>query len=100
MKREDIETAAKEYTNKITGLDFAGEVEVERAFCTGANWRINSVWHDVSEKPKNGKMIIVLRSKYSLIVCGSFNFYWKETVETFGLKKWAYTEDLIPNTED
>lgn len=33
-KREDIETAAKEYTNKITGLDFAGEVEVEveRAF--------------------------------------------------------------------
>ena len=66
MKREDIEKAAKEYTNKITGLDFAGEVEVERAFRTGANWRINSVWHDASKEAKRDQYILIedIRGKY------------------------------------
>ncbi len=45
-------------------------------------------------------MILALRSKYSPIICGPFNFDWKETVEEFSLKKWAYVEDLIPDTEE
>lgn len=91
MIREDIEKAAVNYDSRAVAF---------RAFKAGAEWRINSVWHDVKEKPKNGEMIISLRSKYSPIVCGPFNFGWKETVETFGLKRWAYIEDLIPNTEE
>lgn len=45
-------------------------------------------------------MIIALRNKYSPIICGPFNFDWKETMEVFGLKKWAYVEDLLSNMEE
>ena len=44
-------------------------------------------------------MIVALRSKYSPIICGPFNFDWTETVEDFRLKKWAYVEDLLPNMQ-
>ena len=72
----------------------------EQGFRNGAEWRINSVWHNINEKPINGAKIIVLRSKHSPIICGPFNFVCEETVEVFSLKKWAYVEDLMPNMEE
>lgn len=102
MTKVDIEKAAAEYASEACRpLWRTGNEQVCMAdFTEGAIWRINKIWHDVSEKPKKGEMIIVLRGKYSPIICGPFNFYWDETVEQFGLKKWAYIEDLLPNTED
>ena len=99
MKREDIEKAAKEYTNKITGLDFAGEVEVERAFRTGANWRINSVWHDASKEAKRDQYILIedIRGKFTV-----HKFYlekWKKMVKIYEIRRWAYVKDLKPNME-
>lgn len=99
MKREDIEKAAKEYTNKITGLDFAGEVEVERAFRTGVNWRINSVWHDASKEAKRDQYILIedIRGKFTV-----HKFYlekWKNMVKIYEIRRWAYVKDLKPNME-
>lgn len=104
MKKEDIETAAKKEAENLACLVYYGgsaisQEDIENAFVKGAEWRVNSAWHNTIEKPKNGAMIIALRSKYSPIVCGPFNFDWEETVEVFSLKKWAYVEDLLPNTE-
>ena len=56
-------------------------------------WRINSVWHDVSEKP-NGMFVIII------------DFGNEISPEEFGLgmtsddlngaKRWAYISDLLP----
>lgn len=97
MKQEDIEKAAGDYSGSALGFrDNKAIMEKHKAFVDGANWRINSVWHDASEKPKNGEMILVVNNMYSPFVCGPFNFSWKETVESFGLNKWAYINDLMP----
>lgn len=100
MKVEDIKKAAQDYDDGLIYSSVKEQCDVIKAFKAGAEYRINSVWHNVSEKPKNGEMILALRSKYSPIICGPFNFDWKETVEEFSLKKWAYVEDLIPDTEE
>lgn len=99
MKKEDIKKAAINYREILT-YNPKDMYDDEKSFIVGAEWRINSVWHNVSEKPKKGEMILALRSKYSPIICGPFNFDWKETVEEFSLKKWAYVEDLIHDTEE
>lgn len=100
MKKEDIEKAAEEYEDSLTYSSVKEQYDIQKAFEAGAKWRVNSVWHNTSEKPKNGAMIVALRSKYSPIICGPFNFDWTETVEDFLLKKWAYVEDLLPNMEE
>lgn len=64
-------------------------------FRKGAEWRINSVWHDATEKPKLGEMIIV--------ECfGKIWDYGKYDVcDTIHPKaRWAYMKDLIPNNKD
>lgn len=70
-------------------------------FIAGADWRINSVWHDVSEKPNEEEPTIIELGN------GDFSFHnrgykfpWKYNAEYFGFKRWAYIKDLIPNTED
>lgn len=100
MTNKDIKKAAKEYEYSLTYSSVKEQYDVQKAFEAGAKWRVNSVWHNTSEKPKNGAMIIALRNKYSPIICGPFNFDWKETMEVFGLKKWAYVEDLLSNMEE
>lgn len=35
----------------------------EQGFRNGAEWRINSVWHNINEKPRNGAMIIVFEKQ-------------------------------------
>lgn len=97
MTQEEIEKAAVDscvFENSIFNPGLTPYYE--QGFKDGANWRINSVWHDVSENPKNGEMILVVNNMYSPFVCGPFNFSWKETVESFGLNKWAYINDLMP----
>ena len=72
-----------------------GQDDLETAFENGAKWRINSVWHDATEKPKLGELIIVE-------VYGKIWDYGKYDVcDTIHPKaRWAYIKDLIPNTEE
>lgn len=64
-------------------------------FIEGAKWRINSVWHDASEKPKLGELIIV--EAYGKI----WDYGKYDVCDTIHPKaRWAYMDDLIPDTED
>ena len=85
MKREDIKEAAVNYDSRLVAF---------RAFMKGAEWRINSVWHDASEKPKLGELIIVE-------VYGKIWDYGKYNVcDTIHPKaRWAYMKDLIPTKD-
>lgn len=71
---------------------------VEDSFVKGAGWRINSVWHDASEQPDRGKDIIVMYSNKS---CRVFlpNGIWDNLIKVDKFIKWAYIDDLLPNTK-
>lgn len=84
----------------------------------GAEWRINSVWHDNTTIPDRGldKKLgvgkdVLLKPKYSKIyelceVLWDFNencIYLSGYRETFlinNIEIWAYLEDLLPNNKE
>lgn len=67
-------------------------------FLDGVKWRINCVWHDVNEKPNFSNIPILLQHKNG-------QFYFIDAVPASWLyfqkyyTRWAYTKDLIPNTD-
>lgn len=46
---EKMDKEAKEYTDSVLGLDYIGEVAVERAFKAGAQWALSSQWISVAD---------------------------------------------------
>lgn len=105
MKREDIENAAKKEAENLACLVYYGgsaisQEDVENAFVKGAEWRINSVWHDINEIPEDGRIIVLLGKYGTIIIYGPNMMYYRESViMDGGFLKWAYKEDLIPNME-
>jgi hypothetical protein len=106
--KKDIKEAIKEhlYANTfVTDPNNPGFVdrffEHAKAAEWGANWRINSVWHDASERPDKGKMLIVedIDSAYDLVYLTKSK-PWEELSEKNHYMRWAYIEDLLPNMED
>lgn len=96
MKREDIKEAAEIYAKEACRpLWRAGTEQVcITDFMEGAEWRINSLWHNSTEKPQPGKLLVVktIYGEYDLCYYGAYALW--NTVMT-----WAYMKDLIP-TED
>lgn len=99
MKRKDIEKAA------IDNIEFQGNLDLgtiienacRESFVSGANWRINSVWHDASEMPEK-KFALV---EYDCFPKGHGYLVVPDAREVIeSITRWAYLEDLIPNTED
>lgn len=93
MKREDIKEAAVNYDSRLIAF---------RAFMKGADWRINSVWHDVNEEPSQKRVLIVIESDGRI---SQSNFMvgvdiWEDFIKDADIVKWCYKEDLLPNTED
>lgn len=103
MDKEDIEKAAAEYANEACRPIWrTGNEQVCMAdFIEGAEWRINSVWHDINEIPEDGRIIVLLGKYGTMIIYGPNMVYYREAViMDGGFLKWAYKEDLIPNTEE
>jgi hypothetical protein len=99
MKREDIEKAAR-----VWAEDEITKSRKERgikAFKAGANWRINSVWHDASENPKLNKFFVFENKCNEWETdCLYQHQKWNLYVAVNDLIRWAYIEDLLPNTEE
>lgn len=100
MTREQIEKAATEscvIDNSIFNPEYVPYYE--HGFIDGANWRINSVWHDASEKPdKNHLVVFECKKTYGKGYSVNFG-------ENYGLLKnvllsWAYMKDLIPERKE
>lgn len=102
MTKEDIKKAAAEYAKEACRpLWRAGNEQVCMAdFIAGAKWRVNSVWHDVNEMPENNRMILIIMQHDIPTVLGPDNTFFKEEVKDRQIHRWAYVEDLIPNTEE
>lgn len=99
MTREQIEKAAGEYSGSVLGFkDNPVVMNKHKAFMDGAQWRINSAWHDASEKPNgNNKCLVELRipgrrnPTYKLWTLG-----WENSFVT----RWAYIDDLLPDRKE
>lgn len=99
MTREQIEkeidVRLEEPDNKWDGIFNSG---YSRGFRDGAQWRINSVWHDAeTETPRNNEPIIGITGKICCYMglCG-------ETAKEIcpEMKKWAYISDLLPERKE
>lgn len=90
MNRQTIEQAADNYAAKATPSYTNGDFDrnaIAEAFECGANWRINSVWHDVNEEPIYWKLII------RKDILGDYDLGCELKHDTIS---WAYLDDLVP----
>lgn len=103
MTREQIEKAATEscvIENSIFNPKYVPYYE--HGFIDGANWRINAVWHKPNEEPKYDKYFLYENVVHAYHIDGIYPsedelFVWNDYVKDWGLIRWAYIEDLIPN---
>lgn len=102
MKRKDIDKAAERSTEKyVENGDLRGfRGSYRLGFIDGAGWRINRVWHDIKEMPENNRMILIIMQHDIPTVIGPDNTFFKEEIKDRHIQRWAYVEDLIPNTEE
>ena len=103
MTREQIEKEARDYISDVYAGDGyflpAYEEEVRDGFVAGAQWRINSAWHDASEKYeirlpsvvvfKNGRAAVYLDLRDV-----TYDGLWDE------VKEYAYLKDLRPDRKE
>lgn len=82
-----------EYNNRLALLFML-------TFADAAQWRINSVWHDVKERPdENEPTIIEKNNGKTFFAEKGYKGPWKYNVEQFGFKRWSYIKDLMPTEE-
>lgn len=127
MKQEQIEKAAREFTDNLIAENHfdvnyeednydAGSIHATDevgvyAFIRGAEWRINSVWHDASEKPVFGENIIIeikydngikdyilpLRGDHPNVITDEQGICY--LLLNAKVVRWAYVKDLMPELE-
>lgn len=97
MTQKQIEKEANDYAYK----NWAGggfECASINSFIAGAEWRIDSVWHDVSEKPNFLKLPILLENKKNIHFIDYTPASWIYIYIQKYYIKWAYTKDLLPKS--
>ena len=100
MTREQIEKAAGEYSGSVFGFkDNPVVMNKHKAFMDGAQWRINSVWHDASEKPnKNQLVLFECRKTYGKGHSVNFGEIYESMKNV--IVRWAYIIDLLPERKE
>lgn len=100
MTKEQIRAAAINAANEVYDREECIEWEhLVFAFRDGAEWCINSVWHDVIERPKQGEHIVVLMEN------GNFTSWFvthgiMEVFKKFNVVLWARSSDLLPERKE
>ena len=98
MKKEVIEKEIRsrldEPDNEWDSIFNSG---FSRGFSAATEWRINSVWHDASEMPEK-KFALV---EYDCFPKGHGYLVVPDAREVIeSITRWAYMDDLIPDTEE
>lgn len=102
MTNEDVCKAAESYEDGLIYSSIKDQCDIQKAFKEGANWHINTAWHDATEVPKK-KGYILVRTKCFGFVTWHINVEpaeWNKICKDNQVVEWAYIEDLIPNKED
>ena len=99
MTREQIERAAGEYSGSVLGFkDNPVVMANHKAFTAGAQWRINSVWHDDISECKDIKRWIVVEYNNGYVDV------LPDIRDLDGVKdlvvRVAYVDDLLPDRKE
>lgn len=104
MTKEQIEQMARDYSSLWAGTpihvdDILKKDYYEAGFEAGAEWRIESVWHQPEEIPEDEKMAICMNNNKVLIGWCRGVRGWRETVKELDIIRWVYVDDLLPEEE-
>lgn len=71
------------------------------AFKAGEGYRINSVWHKVEDIPQHNAWLLAQIGNYCFYTFIMQVEYdrWEWWCKGLNVVRWAYIEDLLPNTE-
>lgn len=122
MTREQIEKAWKEHTLCNPYMMDELSLNERQAFVKGAQWRINSVWHDMeTEVPQvYGEYKDSIYPQIPCLVVGHLSTgygygvrYWNVTEQYWDdeecddyecdkdkIEEWAYLDDLLPERKE
>lgn len=95
----DIESKCQEYAKNATPTYINGDFDryaIAQSFEDGATWRINSVWHDITEKPEKNNIIFILDNDGDIDLWCTMPGDTTNTFKTLGAIAWAYQKDLMP----
>ena len=91
LTKEDVNKAAEEYA-------WRGDMyDLQTAFKVAAEWRINSVWHDIDKDLPEYNKHIVNEDWFDFIPKDEKDL--KRIISQYQFKRWAYVEDLLPNKQ-
>lgn len=102
FRKIDLEDYAREYAqnkycseqNKTPNYKIAQIHAGREGFINGAIFMRNSVWHAAVETPLFKFILIDMGGRFDVIkIKGDI---WKMYVKNYGVKRYAYIEDLIP----
>lgn len=85
----------------ITAVQLKKDKCFADAFKAGGDCRINSVWHKVEDIPQHNAWLLAQIGNYcfyAFIMQVEYN-RWERWCKGFDIVRWAYIEDLLPNTE-
>ena len=98
MEKEKINKAAEEFAEREYETSVVDRDYLHKGFYHGAQWRINSVWHDArKDVPKEFIPILVERDDFTFSVnmvggnMTSCPLHWVH---------WAYVIDLLPERKE
>lgn len=103
----DIAKAAAEYASREWADGIESDVS-KSSFIAGAEYRINSVWHNNDVMPECNEYCVIIdedgESNYGCLYHDDFGQDYYFRTEGFdytmgNIKKWAYAKDLFPSSE-
>lgn len=108
MKQEDIEKAAGEYSGIVLGFkDNPVVMNKHKAFMDGAEWRINSVWHDAIDKPERNRDFLFESARGWFGINNTTKMAreiypekWDRFVEGYDVIRWVYIDDILPERKE
>lgn len=109
MTREQIEKAAMLFAGAGEFGECPYNPDAKNGFMAGAQWRINSVWHDASEEPEQEDEPILVEYEDWGIECSGYTVcddIWdyrirlKRDGACCTILRWAYIKDLIPERKE
>jgi len=105
MTREQIEKAAKEtLVNEPVEIQATKVGAFQHGFIAGAQWRINSVWHDTCDIAEPGNDCLVEYMDGDENVCIRIDrrseYEWINACHYDKILRWAYISDLIPERKE
>ena len=105
MTREQIEKAAiKSADEELDDFECRGHRD---GFIAGAQWRINSVWHDAIDKPERNRDFLYESARGWFGINNTTKMArevypekWDRFVEGYDVIRWVYIDDLLPERKE